>query len=125
MEEISRGSASVGLSYAAHSNLCVNQIYRFVFFISAALSGLAGILFGGEYFVRPDMGGGLMLQAFIVVLFGGLCNLMGTVSSAYIIGFVTAASNIYAGLFWTPVVLFVLLFVFILIRPSGLLSNSR
>ncbi len=28
MEEISRGSASVGLSYGAHSNLCVNQIHR-------------------------------------------------------------------------------------------------
>ncbi len=28
LEEISRGSASVGLSYAAHSNLCVNQIFR-------------------------------------------------------------------------------------------------
>jgi isovaleryl-CoA dehydrogenase len=28
LEEISRGSASVGLSYAAHSNLCVNQINR-------------------------------------------------------------------------------------------------
>jgi isovaleryl-CoA dehydrogenase len=29
MEEISRGSASVGLSYGAHSNLCVNQLRRF------------------------------------------------------------------------------------------------
>jgi len=28
MEEISRASASVGLSYAAHSNLCVNQLHR-------------------------------------------------------------------------------------------------
>ena len=28
MEEISRASASVGLSYGAHSNLCVNQIKR-------------------------------------------------------------------------------------------------
>ena len=28
MEEISRGSASIGLSYGAHSNLCVNQINR-------------------------------------------------------------------------------------------------
>lgn len=28
VEEISRASASVGLSYGAHSNLCVNQIYR-------------------------------------------------------------------------------------------------
>ena len=29
MEEISRASASIGLSYGAHSNLCVNQIHRF------------------------------------------------------------------------------------------------
>lgn len=28
MEEISRASASVGLSYGAHSNLCVNQIRK-------------------------------------------------------------------------------------------------
>ena len=28
MEEVSRGSASIGLSYGAHSNLCVNQISR-------------------------------------------------------------------------------------------------
>ena len=28
MEEISRGSGAIGLSYAAHSNLCVNQINR-------------------------------------------------------------------------------------------------
>src|SRR5262249_266154 len=28
MEEVSRGSAAVGLSYGAHSNLCVNQLRR-------------------------------------------------------------------------------------------------
>ena len=28
MEEVSRASASVGLSYGAHSNLCINQIRR-------------------------------------------------------------------------------------------------
>ena len=28
MEEISRASGSVGLSYGAHSNLCVNQIFK-------------------------------------------------------------------------------------------------
>ena len=28
MEELSRGSASVGLSFGAHANLCVNQIFR-------------------------------------------------------------------------------------------------
>jgi isovaleryl-CoA dehydrogenase len=28
MEQVSRASASVGLSYGAHSNLCINQIHR-------------------------------------------------------------------------------------------------
>src|SRR3974390_2078188 len=28
MEEVSRASASVGLSYGAHSNLCINQLHR-------------------------------------------------------------------------------------------------
>lgn len=28
MEEISRASAAIGLSYGAHSNLCINQIQR-------------------------------------------------------------------------------------------------
>lgn len=103
----------------------VERIYIFVFFTSAMLAGLAGVLFGGQYFVRPDMGGQLMLQAFIVVLFGGLGSLVGTVISAYIIGFITAAGNVYLGLFWTPVALFVFLFVVILIRPSGLFAPSK
>ncbi len=103
----------------------VERIYIFVFFTSAMLAGLAGVLFGGEYFVRPDMGGQLMLQAFIVVLFGGLGSLVGTVISAYVIGFITAACNIYVGLFWTPVALFVFLFIAILIKPSGLLSQAK
>ena len=28
MEELSRASASIGLSYGAHSNLCINQLVR-------------------------------------------------------------------------------------------------
>lgn len=103
----------------------VERIYIFVFFTSAMLAGLAGVLFGGEYFVRPDMGGQLMLQAFIVVLFGGLGSLVGTVVSAYVIGFITAVCNIYIGLFWTPVALFVILFIVILIKPSGLMAPSK
>lgn len=103
----------------------VERIYLFVFFTSAMLAGLAGVLFGGEYFIRPDMGGQLMLQAFIVVLFGGLGSLVGTVISAYVIGFITAACNIYIGLFWTPVALFVFLFVAILIKPAGLMSQKK
>ena len=44
MEEISRASASVGLSYGAHSNLCVNQLRRFgTARAEAAIPAAAGV----------------------------------------------------------------------------------
>jgi hypothetical protein len=35
MEELSRASGAVALSYGAHSNLCINQINRFIHFQGA------------------------------------------------------------------------------------------
>lgn len=103
----------------------VNRIYMLVFFVASLLAALAGILFGGQFFVTPSMGGDLMLQAFIVVVFGGLGSLTGTVMAAYIVGFITAFSNYYIGLFWTPAVLFTFLFVAVIVRPSGLVGSRK
>jgi branched-chain amino acid transport system permease protein len=98
----------------------VNRIYMFTFFVASLLAALAGILFGGQYFLTPNMGDDLMLQAFIVVVFGGLGSLTGTVMGAYIVGLITAISDFYVGLFWTPAILFAFLFVAVIVRPSGL-----
>lgn len=101
----------------------VNRIYMFTFFVASLLAALAGILFGGQFFLTPNMGDDLMLQAFIVVVFGGLGSLTGTVMGAYIVGLITAISNFYVGLFWTPAVLFAFLFVAVIVRPSGLVAS--
>ena len=103
----------------------VSRIYMFVFFVAALLAALAGILFGGEFYVTPSMGGDLMLQAFIVVVFGGLGSLTGTVMAAYIVGLITAISQYYIGLFWTPAVLFTFLFIAVIVRPSGLVASDK
>lgn len=103
----------------------VSHIYMFVFFVASSLAALAGILFGGQFFVTPSMGGNLLLQAFIVVVFGGLGSLTGTVMAAYIVGLITAVSQYYIGLFWTPAVLFIFLFVAVILRPSGLVANDK
>jgi branched-chain amino acid transport system permease protein len=102
----------------------VKRIYILVFFISSIYACLAGILFGGQYFVSPDMGGTLMLQAFIVVVLGGLGNLYGTILASYLVGLISSVSNYYIGLFWTPAVLFATLFIIVLIRPAGLLAKK-
>ena len=48
MEEISRASGSVGLSYGAHSNLCVNQIH-FVLAMNSKNNNYLPKLINGEH----------------------------------------------------------------------------
>ena len=103
----------------------VEKIYLLVFFLSASFSSVAGVLFGGQYFVSPDMGGNLMLQAFIVVVLGGLGNMNGTIVAAYLVGLISSLANFYIGLFWTPAVLFAVLFILVLLRPNGLLAKEK
>lgn len=101
----------------------IRRIYLIVFGISAALAVVAGILYGGEFFITPTMGNDPLLKAFIVVVFGGLGSLPGTVVGAYVVALIEASSSYYIGLYWTPPVLFAILIAVMLVRPSGLLGR--
>ncbi len=57
----------------------VGRVYPLVFAVSAVLAALAGIMLGGLFFITPVMGNDPLLRAFIVVVFGGLGSLPGTV----------------------------------------------
>ena len=103
----------------------IQKIYVLVFAISAALAGTAGVLYGGEFYLQPTMGANPLLKAFIVVVFGGLGSLSGTVLGAYLIALIEATSNYYIGLYWTPPILFGILICALLIRPSGLLGRAE
>lgn len=101
----------------------IRRIYVIVFGISAALAVVAGILYGGEFFVTPTMGNDPLLKAFIVVVLGGLGSLSGTVVAAYLVALIEATSSYYVGLYWTPPVLFAILIGVMLLRPSGLMGR--
>jgi branched-chain amino acid transport system permease protein len=100
------------------------RIYTLTFALSAALAGVAGVLLGGIFFVTPTMGTDPLLRAFIVVVFGGLGSLPGTVIGAYLIGLIEAGSVYFVGLYWTPVILFLILIAVMMVRPSGLLGRE-
>ena len=101
----------------------ISRIYVIVFAISAALAAVAGILYGGEFFITPTMGDDPLLKGFIVVVFGGLGSLPGTVVGAYVVALIEAVSSYYIGLYYTPPVLFAILITVILVRPSGLMGR--
>jgi len=102
----------------------VQVTYLLTFAVSALLAGIAGVMIGGLFNITPSMGNDPLLRAFLVVVLGGLGSLPGTIIAAYLIGLIEAASSYYIGIYWTPVALFSVLIVILLVRPNGLLGRS-
>ena len=62
------------------------------------LAGVAGIMLAGLFNISPSMGNDPLLRAFIVVVFGGLGSLPGTIIGAYAVGLIEAVSSFYIGI---------------------------
>lgn len=103
----------------------VSALYMTSFALSAGLAALAGVLLGSIRFISPDMGSEPLVKALIVTIFGGLGSMIGTVLGAYIIGLLEACSNYFVGLYWTPVLLFLVMIVTLMIRPRGLFASKN
>lgn len=102
----------------------VSQIYSITFAISAGLAAFAGIILGSTRFITPSMGSTPLLKAFIVVILGGLGSLGGTMVSAFLIGFIEATSITFLGLYWTPAVLFGIMILTLIVKPTGLFGQE-
>ena len=103
----------------------VNQIYPLTFVVSSMLAGLAGLMLGGLFFILPTMGSEPLLRAFVVVVFGGLGSLPGTIIGAYVIGLIEQSSAYIFSLYWAPVVLFATLILVLVFRPRGLMGGEE
>jgi urea transport system permease protein len=98
------------------------RIYSLTFAYGAGLAGIAGALVSPLKSVAPDMGTNYIVDAFLVVVVGGVQSLLGTVASSYLIG---QASGVLAFLSDdTMAKAIVFLGVIILIRlfPRGLFA---
>ena len=96
------------------------RIFAVTVAISGALATAAGVLLGSFYLLRPSGGLDPMLTAIVVVVFGGLGSIKGTVVAAYIIGFLQAAVALVFGIKWALPALFAFLIVVLIFRPYGL-----
>ena len=92
------------------------------FMLGSAIAGLAAILVALEQNIEPVMGTGLVVKGFTGAVIGGVTSLPGAVLGSYILGL---AENF--GIWFLPsgykdAIAFVLLFVFLLWRPTGILG---
>jgi branched-chain amino acid transport system permease protein len=105
----------------------VDGIIAFTFFISSALGGAAGILFG-LYFdsLSPDMGRSIELKGLAVIILGGMGSIPGAILGGLAFGLsevltvaITGTSNL------RDAVAFTVLFTVLVLRPSGLLGRKK
>lgn len=122
---IGRGIRAVGQNPQAAKliGIDVARLFIVTFALSAALAGLTGVLLGSVRLMTPAFGAEPLVKALIIVIFGGLGSLGGTILAAYLIGLLEAALIFFIGIYWAPSMIFVLLIVILLIRPQGLLGK--
>jgi branched-chain amino acid transport system permease protein len=102
----------------------VDRVVMMSFFISAALAGASGMVFGLYYnLAKVDIGFSAGLRAFTAAVLGGIGNVPGAMIGGVIIGLVEAMSGQVVGTAWTDVVIFSLLVLVLVFRPAGLLGR--
>jgi branched-chain amino acid transport system permease protein len=104
----------------------VDRAIAATFFVSSALGGLAGVLLAFAYnTLDSKMGLPLELRAFTVMVVGGMGSLPGAVIGAYVLGLGEVASLVYLPTELRDAFAFGLLFLVLIVRPTGLLGQRR
>ena len=94
------------------------------FALGSGIAGIAGVALSQVDNVSPDLGQGYIIDSFMVVVFGGVGNLWGTLVGAMTLGIVNKFLEPYAGAVLGKIVVLVLIILFIQKRPRGLFAQK-
>ena len=121
---------------AALMGVNVNRIIAITFFIGAGLAGAAGLIYGLQFGSTIFyLGFTLGLFAFTAAVLGGIGNLVGAMLGGVLIGVIEALSTLipdsnnggiglpHGGAAWHEAIIFVVLILILVFRPSGLLGH--
>jgi len=98
------------------------RIYSLTFAYGAGLAGLAGALVSPLKSVSPEMGTTYVVDAFMVVVLGGVESLIGTVASAGILGELTGFLAFFSNDTIAKALVLLTIVILIRFRPQGLFS---
>ena len=101
----------------------INRTIAATFFIGAALAGAGGVIYA-LYFnsIRFDLGFSAGLVAFTAAVLGGIGNIEGAALGGLLIGIIRALNERYVSASWSDVVIFAILILVLVFRPTGLLG---
>lgn len=102
----------------------IDRIISITFLIGGALAGVAGVA-GAVYYegVQWNMGFDMGLKAFTSAVLGGIGNITGAMLGGFFIGLVSALSDQYLSGEWTRAIVFAMLVLVLVFKPTGLLGS--
>ena len=103
--------------------LNIGRLQIIVFALGSALAGLAGILVSVEIGVNPEMGFMAVFVATVAVIVGGVGQLYGAMLGSFALGLLQQLAVWKIDSAWQHAVVYVVLVLFLIFRPSGALGH--
>ena len=98
------------------------RVDTWAFGLGSGIAGLAGCALSQIGNVGPDLGQGYIVDSFMVVVFGGVGQLAGTVYAALVLGFANKLLESWSGAVIAKIAVLVFIIFFIQRRPQGLFA---
>jgi branched-chain amino acid transport system permease protein len=102
----------------------VKSIYAIAFGLGAALAGCAGVLMALIYPISPLTSSTFLGKAFVVCVLGGLGSVSGALAGGLLLALVEGLGTTFLGPEYATTLSFVLLIIFLIVRPQGLLGRK-
>ncbi len=100
-----------------------DQVYRLSWAIGIVCVGVAGVLVAPLYSVYPTAGLQFVLLAYVVVVLGGLGDMVGALLGSLIVAGVEVVGSYLVGTAWKEVIYFVIFIAVLIFRPAGLFGQ--
>jgi urea transport system permease protein len=107
---------------AASMGIRTPWVDALTFALGSGIAGIAGVALSQIDNVSPNLGQGYIIDSFMVVVFGGVGNLWGTLVGAFSLGVLNKFLEPYAGAVLGKILVLVLIILFIQKRPRGLFA---
>jgi urea transport system permease protein len=107
---------------AAAMGIRTARIDALTFGLGSGIAGIAGVALSQIDNVSPNLGQSYIIDSFMVVVFGGVGNLWGTLVGAFTLGIANKFLEPYAGAVLGKIAILVLIILFIQKRPRGMFA---
>ncbi|MBZ0138228.1 MAG: urea ABC transporter permease subunit UrtB [Pseudorhodoplanes sp.] len=107
---------------AAAMGIRTSRVDALTFGLGSGIAGIAGVALSQIDNVSPNLGQSYIIDSFLVVVFGGVGNLWGTLVGAFALGIANKFLEPFAGAVLGKIAILVLIILFIQKRPRGLFA---